>query len=420
MLGLTPWLIAMVVLLALSAFFSASEAALFSLRTSERVRLPEGGAGERRAAQLLLDPDRLLSAILFCNLVVNISYFTIASIASLRLERSELHGQTWAVALAGGSLLVMIFASEMLPKALGVIAGRRVVGWVSLPLSLAVRLVDPVMPSLRLITKLSTRFLWPNFRPETYLDVSDLQTMIRLSTDNQELVDQEQAVLQNIVHLSDIRVDEWMRPRNQFVTFRPPVSVDDLRQRFPPSGYLLVTEDDSEEVAAALHLQSLWEVSTDRIDYLAEPVLYVPWCATVADALEQMKERDREVCAVVNEFGETIGILTFEDILDTLFSYAPSRSKRLLDQNPIHQIHSTKWLVAGMTNVRQLARRLDLALPRSRSLTVGGVIQESLQRIARPGDVADWGPLHLKVLEMPARGHMLIELTLVHREDSSS
>ncbi len=419
MLTLAPWLLAMAVLLALSAFFSASEAALFSLRISEQTRMRQGASGERRAISLLDDADRLLSAILFCNLVVNITYFTLSSIASLRLDGAGESNPAIPVVFAGISLLVMIFFCEMLPKALGVLAARRISSWVSWPLSLVIRGVDPIMPSLRLVNSLSTRFLWPGFKAETYLDVGDLQRMIQLSTDNQELVDHEQAVLQNIVHLSDIRVDEWMRPRNQFITFQPPVSLQDLRRKYPPSGYLLVTEENSEEVASAVHLQGLIELTSERIDFLCEPVIYLPWCATVADALERMRQKDREVCAVVNEFGETIGILTFEDILDTLFNYAPSRSKRILDQNPIHQINSEKWLVAGMTNLRQLSRRLQVELPPSRSLTISGVIQESLHRIAQSGDETEWGPFRLKVLEMPARGHMLVELKL-HRPEANA
>ena len=416
MLTLAPWLIAMAVLLALSAFFSASEAALFSLRISEQTRMRQGSPGEKLAATLLADADRLLSAILFCNLVVNITFFTLASITSLRLEKLKGAGPAVPFIFASLSLVVMIFACEMLPKAFGVLAARTISAWESWPLSLVVRTVDPVMPSLRLVTSLSTRFLWPNFKAESYLNVGDLQRMIQLSTDNQELVDQEQAVLQNIVNLSEIRVDEWMRPRNQFVTFKPPVSLQDLQSKYPPSGYLLVTEEQSEEVSAAVHLQGLTELSLERIDFLCEPVIYLPWCATVADALEQMRQKDREVCAVVNEFGETIGILTFEDILDTLFNYAPSRSKRILDQNPIHQINSEKCLLSVMTNLRQLSRRLQVELPTSRSLTVSGIIQESLHRIAQSGDATDWGPFRLRVLEMPARGHMLVELTLIGKE----
>ena len=96
-----------------------------------------------------------------------------------------------------------------------------------------------------------------------------------------------------------------------------------------------MTEPDSEEVAAAIALDDVWQIPDGPLDLLAEPVIYVPWSTRAADVLELIRRRKREVAAVVNEFGETIGILTFDDILDTLFSGAPSRSERLLRRDPI-------------------------------------------------------------------------------------
>jgi CBS domain containing-hemolysin-like protein len=205
-----------------------------------------------------------------------------------------------------------------------------------------------------------------------------------------------------------------MRPRTQFLAFRPPVSLADLGGKMTPSGYLLVTEPNSEEVAAAIHLKELFHVPQKHLEHNAEPVLYAPWCATVADALQQMHQRNRQVVAVVNEYGETIGILTFEDILDTLFSYNPSRSRILLNRKPIHDISPGVWLVAGVTSLRRLARYLKMQFPPSQSVTIAGVIQETLGRLAEAGDSCDWGPFSMKVLEAPERGHMLVELTRIH------
>jgi len=180
-----------------------------------------------------------------------------------------------------------------------------------------------------------------------------------------------------------------------------------------PSGYLLVTEPDSEEVEAAIHLKELFNVPREHLEFQAQPVLCVPWCATVADALQQMQSKDRQVAAIVNEYGETIGILTFEDLLDTIFSYSPSRSKLLRDRKPIHDISSDMWLVAGVTGLRHLARYLNMELPSSKSVTIAGVIQETLGRLAQADDSCSWGPFRMKVLEAPERGHMLVELTLI-------
>jgi len=414
-----PWLIAMAVLIGCSAFFSASEAALFSLRARDINRLANGNSSQQLAARLLGNPDRLLTAILFWNLVVNMAYFAIVSVIGLRLKQHSETSRSAPVLFAAAALLVIIFFSEMLPKSFGVLAARRLAGWLGAPLAIAVRLLDPPMPFLGIVKLLSRRLIWPRFKSERYLEISDLERAIELSTTDARLVEQEQAALRNIVLLSDIRVDEWMRPRTQFQTFRPPVALADLHGQMTPSGYLLITEPDGEEVEAALHLKELTDVPRERLEHHAEPVLYVPWCATVADALQRMQRHSRQVAAVVNEYGETIGILTFEDILDTVFSYHPSRSKLLMDRKPIHDLDDNKWLVAGVTSLRRLRRYLGIDMPPSKSVTIGGVIQEMLGRLASDGDTCTWGPFHMRVLEAPERGHMLVELTYVRHEDVS-
>ncbi len=406
-----PWLTAMVLLIGCSAFFSASEAALFSLRSSERRALGSGTRSQQVADRLLAAPERLLSSVLFWNLVTNILYFATASVVGLRLEEDERGGQSVAFLFGCGSLLAIIFFSEMLPKSVAVLSARRLAPVVAIPLAVSARLADPIMPALRVVNLLSTRLVWPRLKPEPYMEMSDIERAIEMSSTNQQLVEQEHAVLRNIVLLSDIRADEWMRPRTQFRSFQPPVSFEDLGGQMTPSGYLLITERESEEVVAALHLKQLTDVPQQHLEHLSEPVIYVPWCSTVATTLERMQKKDRQVAAVVNEYGETIGILTFEDILDTLFNYSPSRSGRLLDHEAINQVDDGTWHVTGMTSLRSLGRHFDISLPPRKSVTVGGVIQETLQRLADAGDSCQWGPFRFRVLQSPSRGKMLVELT---------
>jgi len=420
LLEFAPPLVAMTVLIGVSAFFSASEAALFYLRPRDRKEMLNSGPGQKAAAKLLRDPERLLSAVLFWNLAANMAYFALASIVSIKLEKAG-WGATAPAVFAVAALLAIIFCSEMLPKSLAVLQPRFIAGLVGLVLALAVRIVDPLMPTLRLVMLLSRRLLWPRFKPEQYLEVRDLERAVELSTDDAQLVEQEQTFLRNIVSLTSIHAEEWMRPRTQFVTFRPPVSRSDLDGQMTPSGYLLISEEDSEEIACAINLQELTTFPASNLEKHADPVGYAPWCATVADVFESMTREDLEVTAVVNENGETIGILTIDDVLDTIFTKNPSRSKRLLDRNPIHPVTPGVWRVAGVTSLRRLARLLDTELPECRSVTIAGVVQEQVQRLIAEGDECDWGPFHLHVIEAPERGHAVIELSFlsgsISRED---
>jgi putative hemolysin len=279
-------------------------------------------------------------------------------------------------------------------------------------LAVAVRLVDPLMPFLRGVTLLSRRLIWPRFKREPYLELSDLERAIALSTEDAQLLEQEQRALHNLVLMSEFRVDELMRPRTQFLTFRPPVSLQDLEGKLPPSGYLLVTEPDSEEVVGAVKLDELFDVPLERLEHYAEPVVIVPWGATVAAAFEKLHERDLEVAAVVNEYGETIGVLTMRDILDAIFTASPQETAGALARRSLEPIDAGRWRVTGMMTLRRLRREFQVEIPPTRNVTVAGVVQETLQKIAEEGDECDWGPFHFTVLKTPQRGRMLLELRL--------
>lgn len=400
----------MLLLIGGSAFFSGGEAALFYLRPSDLRRLETGSTAAQIAAGLLKDPDRLLSAVLFWNLVINVTYFTIVSIVGLRLSEHPAGGGPIAGGFSLVALLTIIFLSEMLPKSVAVLSPRRIARFIAIPLAISVRLIDPVMPLLRTVNLLSRRLIWPSFAPEPYIEVSDLEQAIQLSTTDASLLEQEQRVLQSIVQLSDTRVDELMRPRVQTETFRPPVNLDDLKGRFPPSGYLLVTEPDSDEVASALFLSELSDVPAAHLEHKAEAVLFAPWCASAAEVLDEMEARDREVAAVVNEHGETIGVLTYDDILDTIFSSKATPSDRLLNRKAIQQLQPGLWLVTGMASLRRLSKYFEVELPATNSVTVAGVLHEVLQSLPEAGDECRWGPFQFRVLEAPRRGRLLVEL----------
>ena len=142
------------------------------------------------------------------------------------------------------------------------------------------------------------------------------------------------------------------------------------------------------------------------------PVVVIPWCATVADTLQQLQTKNREAAAVVNELGETIGVLSLQDILDTVFTERPGRSERLLNRDPIQPLGPGSWQVTGMTNVRRLARYFDVELPSSRSVTVGGIVHETLQRLPVAGDACQWGPFQFQVMEAPEGEPLVVHLTL--------
>lgn len=395
-------------LLAASAFFSGSEAALFSLSWRERQRLETDRSVSRAVALLFQDPQRLLAGILLGNLMVNLLYFAIA--AQLVLERSD-RTDWWADASwSSAALVALILFGEVIPKTIAAYYPPLWTRYAAWPLSMALRPLFPLLPVLRWIQELSQKLLWPGLRPELTISLEDLERALD-APGEARLAEQEKTALRNILMLTDLRVEEWMRPRTQFTTCKPPVARYQASLAAGP--YLLVSDRRGEEVVSYIPLNDVEPSSLGQLDRFCRPVCVLPWTATVADALEQMWRSGNEVTVVVNERGETIGVLTLTDVIDTVFSYQPSRARLLLGRKPIHDLGPDRWLVAGITSLRRLSRYLNIELPPSRSVTIAGVLQETLQRLARPGDSCRWGDFELKVVEAPQRGLMLIELARI-------
>lgn len=404
-----PYFLAMAALTVASAFFSCAEAALFSLQPDERRELAKGNAAQRMAVELLSKPERLLSAVLFWNLLINVVYFAMASVVGIQLDRSGRH--TAGLVTAVVALLALIICAEMIPKTLGVQRPKLLSATLSLPLSGAVRAADAVMPALTAANGLARRLLLPNFRREPYLELQDIEKAITLSSGDRHLADRERSALQNIVSLSELQAEELMTPRRQYDCFAPPIHLAALHGDLARSGYVLVAEPDSEEVAAAIPLKLLPTAPRSHLENYAQPVIYMPWCATGAAVLEELNRQRREVAAIVNEFGETVGIVTLEDLLATIFEDQSSRSARLLATASIAPVGDGVWEVTGMTSLRRLQRHFNVQLEDTHSATVAGVLHEQLHHIPEPGDEVSWSGFHFGVLRVDEAGALRVQLT---------
>lgn len=413
-MAIAPWLVAMLLLVVCSGIFSASEAAFFYLKLEDRKRFRRGTTAQKAAAALLNDPDRLLSAVLFWNLMINVAYFAVTSIVGIRIERMA--GATYATAFAFTSLLVVIFFSEMLPKSLAVLRARSLAAFLAVPLAFAVRMVDPLRPVLRGVSVLSQRLIWPRLKVEPYIQVSDLERAIQVSMQSSTVLEQEEMALRGIVALSDSQAVEMMRPRMRFKMFAPPVSLKDLEGEMTPSGYLLISDEQGDDVVSAVNLIDATELPTENLQDVAQQVLVFPWCALASDVFQQMLTSENEVAVIVSELGETIGIITLRDMMEEIFSTAHGRSERILQRKTFEEIGAGIYLVSGMTSIRRLAKHFGRELPETRHATINGILQEELERIPEVEDEVDWGPFHFVVVEQHSEGHILVRLTLRQEE----
>ncbi len=408
------WLVAMAFCAMGSAFFSLCESALFSLDQRQREELGRGSRAQRLSGQLLENPERLLSAILFCNLVFNVTYFATSSLISFQMEERGRSAEAVSVAL--GALVGLIVLCEMLPKSVAVLCPKFWTGWVAYPLALSVGLVEKFVPLLVMVTQASIRVFWPRFESEAYLQVEDLRRVVEWTRSHRLLLSQEQAALESLVQLSEIRADELMRPRRRLRSFRPPVYWADLHGQEPEDGLVVITERDSDELAGVVSLENRWPKPEEPLERWAEPLVFVPWCATAAQVLQQLLEQKHPAAAVVNEYGETIGLLTRVELLKVALASGLTRRDRPSGGILIRQTGPETWQVAGTASVRRVARLFAVTPPPTKAVTLSGLFQELLGRFPQVGDACDWGPFKMKVIDAPDRGDLLVEFRYVGDE----
>ncbi|WP_442484342.1 CNNM domain-containing protein [Aeoliella sp. SH292] len=402
LLPFVPLLIAMLVLMAGSAFCSASEAALFYLSRDDRKRFAQGTRAQKRVEQLLSEPERLLTSILFWNLMINILYFAIASRIDAVL-RTQNHSDV-ASSFTLATLFGLILFGEMLPKNLAVLWPQSLSAMVSLPITAAMNVLRPILPTFLMVNRISLRTLLPNFEREPYLELRDIERAISISTPDKTLAQQEELVLHQIVWLSEMEAEELMRPRMGLTLYSAPVTLDDLRANPPNCDYLLVTESDSEEIERAMPLAQLPNVSSTHLESACERVPYVPWCASGAATLDLLRSTRSGLAVVINELGETIGIVTLDDVMHALFANPAVRQTSRAAAQSIEPLGDDVYKVNGAITLRRLSKQLKFELPLVKSVTIAGMLQEYLERIPEPGDEVLWGNCRFTVIDSPRPG----------------
>lgn len=394
-----PGAAAMLGLICASAFFSASETALFYLSHEDLRGMRVGSARDRVAASLMRQPDRLLTAILFWNLVINLSYFATSVVVARRLIDGGYRAAAGVYGFVG--LLTIIVFGEVVPKTGAVVFRRGLASLISFPLALAVRVLDPITPGLAKLTLVIRRTLWPNLKRETVLEAEDLERAVEISDHGKQITDRERQVLHNVLDLSEIKAEEAMRPRGTFVVLTPPVQLADLRGEVLDAGYVMLQSSKKREVNRAIPLNEFSSIPDEHLEAAAEEVVFVPWCALLADVLELLRQKFCGVAVVVNEYGDTIGIITYEDLIDTMLSSQPSRARRILQREPVVEVSPGHYHVEGMTTLRYLCGRLGIEYepPDEGVFTVAGLLHHELEHLPQIGDECDWTGYRFQVIE---------------------
>jgi putative hemolysin len=402
----------MPVLLALSAFFSCSETALFSLTPESARRL----RGTRHSEELLKlfhrEPSELLAAILLGNLFVNVLFFCTGAMAISRL--AEAYGE-WFEALGGLIvLLAVILFGEIIPKAMGITLSGGIVRMASVPLRYWFVLTSPLR---RLIRWTLDRLHLGVNRPLINADLTqgELKELLDAVRHEPGFGAQEKAILEDIVNLSEIRVREVMVPRVRVLSRSLAADRRGLLQEAGRNEFscVVIYRDDDNDLLGYINIGELFADSRNSlpIESFIRPLVFVPETKRVDVLLREFMTNGWRLAAVVDEYGGFSGIVTMEDLFaEVVGGFEPEEAEEII------KLDEMTYRLSGQLPIREWKDLLTGILPGHDvgSLafdTLGGFVTSLLGRIPAPSDTVIVRNLRLTVESMQ---HSRVETVLLH------
>lgn len=386
---LSAQLTALGILLLASAFFSLAETSMMALnryRLKALVRL--GNRGAKLTTDLLAHTDRLLGVILLGNTLVAAGAATLAAL----IAHSLWGDHKWVPAASAVAVtFALLVVSEITPKVIGAAYAEQIALPLAFVLKPMLKALYPVVWFVNLFVRL---VLWL-FRlksadtTENKLTPEELRTLV-LEAGNY-IPKKHQSILLNLFDLESITVDDVMTPRNQIEALDIDAPPEVLRQQIATAYHrrLPVYEGQPDNIIGIIVVRKVLivsqndELTADLLRQTMREPYFVPSGTPLFTQLQQFQDQQDRLCFVVDEYGELMGLLTLEDIVEELIGEFATHSP--LQPARFHLQDDGAYLVEGGSPLRELNRKLGYRFPLDGPKTLNGLILEHLQDIPEPG-----------------------------------
>lgn len=398
------YFVAVIVLIALSAFFSASE---MSFSSTNKLRLENMADDEVKGAALALQIaekfDDALSAILIGNNLVNIAMSSIGSVMAILIAGEE---WTWVATLVI-TVLVIIFG-ETMPKIVAKKNANKLVLVFCYPIYALTILLKPliwiIVGAVNLIMKLFPEKIGTRDEDEAQ---QELQSIIETAEDENVLDEDRSELVQNALEFGDTRVSEVMTARVDIEAVDIEDSWEELLEIAENSSYsrLPVYEDSIDNVIGILYLNKFYRRLTDQetVDVrtvLSNPI-YVYKTTKLPVALKTLRAAKQHMAIVTDEYGGTLGVVTIEDILEQLVGEIWDEND-IVEEDEVVERSSGVYELDGDMQLSDFAELMDWDEDdmEAESATVGGWTIEMFGDFPAAGDSFEYENARLEVLEM--------------------
>jgi Mg2+/Co2+ transporter CorB len=418
-LGLLFSVLAALVLL--SGFFSSSETGMMSLNRYRLKHLQNNKhRGATRAGKLLERPDRLIGLILIGNNLVNIFASAIATVIAIRLwGDAGIFIATFAL-----TLVILIFA-EITPKTIAALHPEKIAFPASLILLPLLKILYPLVAAVNWITNglLRTFGMDPAKQNDEHVSSDELRTIV---TDAGKLIPaRHRGMLLNILDLEEVSVDDIMVPRNDVFGIDLDDSDDEILRYIQTSSHtrLPVWKEDINNIVGMLHMRNMSRVidsqGLDRnaLEREMEKPYFIPEGTPLHTQLLNFQQKKSRLAVVVDEYGEVMGLVALEDILEEIVGEFTSNMAGTEDN--IFPQRDGSFIIAGTANIREINKSLDWHLPTDGPKTISGLILEYLEGFPDANAGLSIGTYRLEILELEGNVVQAVKANVVAAEPTN-
>jgi len=406
------YIILLIGLLALSAFFSASEIAIFSISLPRLKALVEKNVkGAKTLEYLKENPKKTLVTILIGNNIANIAIAAISTMLAIKFFGNVGTGVSTGVV----TLLVLVFG-EIWPKSYAAHNAEKIALPSAYLLKGIMRIIYPLVLLFEFIAR-KLAHVEKGMKPLVTED--ELKAAINIGVESGSIMKEEKEFIDNVLRFGDITVKEVMTHRSEMVCLDAKLRLKDAAKLMNQSKFSRypIYERSKENIIGCVHIKDLFFALNQKkenklLKTIAKPINFVPQHKTLNDMFKEFQDKQMHMAIVVNDHGEIIGLVTLEDLLEELVGEIIDESD--VKQHLIKRIDKKTIMVHGLTALKDINRFFHTTLPGRQNDTISAIILKNIKRIPKCGEVININNNELTIVEATPKKILKVKIVKLY------
>ncbi len=409
---MTSYILVMIFLVLMSAYFSATETAFSSLsKTRLKTMIEKGEKKARLALRLAEDYDRLISTILIGNNIVNIALASIGTVFFIEVVKAN-NGATISTAVI--TVIVLIFG-EITPKSIAKDMPEKFAMFSAPLINSLIVVLTPLNFIFSMWKKLVSRLV--KTEEGGKMSQEELLMLVDEGVEDGVIDDDESDIIKNAIEFTEQEVGEILTHRVDLVALPVTADKSEFIKLFDESRYsrLLVYEESLDNIVGVIHIKDLLDrdgITTKEIRDIMTTPMFVQRFEKINDLLTSLQQNKSHIAVVLDEYGGTLGIVTMEDILEELVGEIWDEHDEVVES--FRKTEENTYVVDASVSFDEFCDFFDVTDTEIESVSAGGWITEQLGHIPEIGEGFEYENLSIEVIEIDS--HRITEISVVVKE----